>query len=291
MALALALGAFVGAVMGLVGSGGFLAVPALVYGLGLSPDVAPTSALLAVGLAALAGALSHAWAGSVDLRAALIFGVPGMIASAGAARAAERLPGSLRLAVFALVALYVARLMLRATPAPAAPGGELAPGGGGASRIPPPRYRAALTGLGAGAIAGFAGVGGGFAVVPALTLVLGVPIHRAVGTSLLVVAANTLTGWASSRAVAAEGHLVHAFAGAACVASLGVSRLSSRVPAARLKRGFGIFLVVVALGMLAREGARLAGARTGGPSPGDRGGVSPAASSTPAGVASGARGE
>lgn len=247
-AVALALGAVVGLVLGLVGGGGsMLAVPLLGL-LGLDPAGAKAGALLIVAAAALASLGPHLRAGAVDGRAALLTGGAGAPASLVTALLARRLPGPAQSALFALVALAAGALLVRG-----ARRGDPAPSSGRA-RVGP----VLLAGVGAGALTGLVGVGGGFAVVPALTLVAGLSPRRAVATSLVVVAVNALAGLG---AVASQVDLLDRrlvlFALGAAAAGVGGASLAGRVPQARLRQLLGGLLLVVGLAMLALAGLEL----------------------------------
>jgi uncharacterized membrane protein YfcA len=114
-----------------------------------------------------------------------------------------------------------------------------------------PRRRVALAGGATGLLTGFFGVGGGFAIVPALTLVVGLPTRLAVGTSLLVI---TLTSAVAVTAHLASGGidapLALAFTAAAAAGTVTGARLQRRVPQAALRQGFAGLLVVVAAALI-----------------------------------------
>lgn len=188
-ALALALGALVGLALGLVGGGGsILTVPALIYGLGLDPHDAVTASLALVGLIATVGAAGHWRNGTVRFDVALRFGLAGLLGTQFGARLSRLLDDRMLLSLFAFVMLAAAFSLARrdsgrkngAPPARAA-----APAGGAGLWV-----RMALAGFGVGLLTGFFGVGGGFVIVPALGLVLGLPTREAVATSLVVIVIN-----------------------------------------------------------------------------------------------------
>lgn len=252
MGAALLLGGLVGVVLGLLGGGGSLiAVPLLARGLGLPARQAVATALGAVSLAALSAAAVHARARAVDARAALVFGVLGALGSLLGAQAARWIAGSTQLLLFAGVTLVAGALMLRPRRAAAAPDPHR-------DQEPerPARARAAVllpAALGTGLLTGLLGVGGGFIIVPALTLVVGLPIRRAVGTSLVVLGVTALSGFASyatwvpltgPTGVGAPGL---AFALAAAATGPLAARLADRVPQARLRQAFGLLLLLVSL--------------------------------------------
>lgn len=256
--LALLFGATVGAVLGLLGGGGsVLAVPLLTYGLGVEPRAAVATSLVVVGVAALSGVAVHAHAGTVRLRVALWFGAAGALGSLAGSQLARLLRPEVQLLLFAATMLAAATFMLRRR-APA--GGE---GDHEADAAPAPArggLAALVAGLGAGVLTGVVGVGGGFVVVPALALLVGLPMHSAVGTSLLVIALNSAGGFAGYASyVALDARVVVPFAVTASAAAVGGGLLARRLPAAGLRRAFAWGLVVVAIAMLSREGLRLVG--------------------------------
>ena len=188
--LTLAFGVVVGLALGLVGGGGsILTVPILVYALGESVHLATGTSLAIVGANALIGAWDHARAGRVRLRTALIFGGAGIFGAFAGTYLNHLASGRIILLGFAVLMLAAAVAMARV-------------------RLGDRQGRATLTsvsprvvgaGLAVGVLTGFFGVGGGFLIVPALVLVLGLPMRAAVGTSLLVIAINS--------AAALLGHL------------------------------------------------------------------------------------
>jgi uncharacterized membrane protein YfcA len=111
-----------------------------------------------------------------------------------------------------------------------------------------------VIGLATGVLTGVVGIGGGFLLVPALVLIAGVSMHKAVGTSLLVIAMNTAAGYAGYHtAVAVPWDLVLWFGGIASVGILIGSALVRRVPQAALRRAFALLLFVVASSMVWRS--------------------------------------
>lgn len=250
--LAVLVGSVVGAVMGsLGGGGGIVAVPALVYLLHQPPLEATTTSLVVVGVTAVFGALQYARVGLVNLTDGLAFGVFSILGAVVGARMALVVDGDVVMVLFAALLLAVAWLMwTRARgrqPAEESTYRWL--------RLRPfylDRRRAVQVFLAAtliGWLTGFFGVGGGFAIVPALTLLLALPMRRAVGTSLLVLALTSTVGLATrvTGPVDLDWPLIIGFTSAAVLASMAAGRLSRRVSTARLTRGFAMFLVLVAI--------------------------------------------
>ena len=239
--IAIGLCSLVGLSLGLLGGGGsILAVPLLVYVARLDVHVAIGMSLAIVGATSLGGALDHGRSGRVDLKAALTFGVAGMLAAPLGARLSHAVPPRTLLLLFALLMVVVGGLMLRGRR-----------GGRGEGPREPHRLAILGTGLGVGALTGFLGVGGGFLIVPALTLLAGLPIHTAVGTSLLVIALNAAAGLAGhAHASAIPLGLTAAFTAASLAGAFVGGRLATRFEPARLRRVFAAFVVLVGLVLL-----------------------------------------
>ena len=173
----------IGLSLGLLGSGGsILTVPVLHYLVGQPDRVAIGGSLLVVGLIAAAGCVPYALHRQVDWRNVGWFGLPGMAGAWLGATLAHWVPGPVQLALFAGVMLLAAWRMLR--------GGVVA-----VDDQEPHRLAVVAGGTGVGLLSGLVGVGGGFLIVPALVLLAGVPMVSAVGTSLVVIAMNSVSGF------------------------------------------------------------------------------------------------
>jgi uncharacterized protein len=245
--LALPFGLAVGLLLGLVGGGGsILAVPVLIYVLGEPVERATTESLLIVGLTALVGAVAAARAGRVRVRVALAFAAAGG-AAAVAGTALNRLAGGrVILLGFALLLLGAAYAVSRGRRA-----GMVAPLD---DRRAPRWARVAAAGAATGLLTGFFGVGGGFVVVPALTLALGLPMTLAVGTSLLVIALTSAAALAAHLATGSINvSLTAAFAVAAIAGAVAGTRLHGRLPDELLRRLFALLLVGLAVFLIAKN--------------------------------------
>lgn len=187
---ALGAGALIGLILGLVGGGGsILAVPLLVYGVGVrSTHAAIGTAAVAVTVNALAGLAGHARAGTVKWRCAGVFALAGAIGAALGAEAGKAFDGRRLLLLFGLLMIGVGLSMLRRRRGAETPDVRL--DRRSALRLLP---RLAGAGGAVGLAAGFFGIGGGFLIVPALIAATAMPMRNAIGTSLVVVAALGLT--------------------------------------------------------------------------------------------------
>lgn len=226
----------IGLSLGLTGAGGsILTLPVLVYLAGVPPQEAVGVSLFVVGAAALAGAYQRWRAGEFHPRAAMMFGAAGMAGAAIGARFTKLVPGPVLMSAFAVLMLVVGVRMLFGKGADAEPEPECHPG------------RCLMAGAGTGILTGFIGVGGGFLLMPALMRFARLPIRTATGTSLAVIAVNSLIGWVSHFPSSA-GHwpLMTLFALLAVVGTVVGKRLSSRLPAARLRQGFAVMVLVTA---------------------------------------------
>jgi len=242
MLLATVLGALIGLALGTLGGGGsILTVPALVYLLGQNPHGAVGSSLVIVGANALMGAWLHQRAGHVRLRAALLFGAAGIAAAFGGARLSRLLSGPTLLVLFAVLMIVIAALMLRR-----GAGDPLHAG-----TAPLVWWRVLLGGMAVGFLTGFLGVGGGFLIVPALVLLLRMDMRDAVGSSLLIIAINSAAGLVGHLGDGGlNWWLIGLLLAGGVPGLLAGARLARRLPVARLRQGFAIFVVLLGVTLL-----------------------------------------
>jgi hypothetical protein len=248
LVLGFGLAALVGLSLGLVGGGGsILTVPIFVYVLGIDPKIAIAMSLPVVGGASLIGAIGHWRAGNVRLRTAAMFGLIAMTGAYAGARLAAYLAGNTQLAIFAAVMVAAAASMLRSarqdrTRAAVAPEPETRPA---SNRLMIP------VALGVGLLTGIVGVGGGFLIVPALVVLARLPMTQAVGTSLVVIAMNSLSGFAGyAGQVTLPWTFMLTFTAVAAGGILAGMQLLRYVSQPALKQGFAVFPLVVGALML-----------------------------------------
>jgi len=257
------LGLLVGVILALTGAGGgILAVPLLVFVMGLEVAEAGPVGLLAVGLAASLGAVMGLRDGIVRYKAALLVAAAGMLCSPIGLWAAQRLPNRPLMGIFALVLMYVAWLTWRRTlasptgrpalmakPAPC----QLDVNRGKLNWTGPCAWALTLSGLVAGGLSGLLGVGGGFVLVPALQRYTNVTAQSVLATSLAVIALISAAGVATS---SATGHLDWLIATPFCLGALAGMLLgraaAGRLSGPNLQRGFALVSAAVAVAMLLR---------------------------------------
>ncbi|MGZ4659456.1 MAG: sulfite exporter TauE/SafE family protein [Blastococcus sp.] len=263
LAVSIGLGLLIGVSLGALGGGGsILTVPALVYVVGQDARAATTSSLFIVGISALIGSLGHARSGRVRWDVGVIFGLTGIAASFAGTALNRLVDPNVLLLAFAGVVLVAAAGMFGKSRAPDR-NRELVTAGGAAAGPPPPEDAGAGTtrrwdrgrvgkvlaaGLAVGFMTGFFGVGGGFVIVPALTLALGLAMPEAVATSLVVIAINS-GGALLARAGTAhfDWAVIVPFTLAAIAGSLTGKKVADRLSAKSLTRAFAVLLVAVAV--------------------------------------------
>lgn len=238
-------GAAVGFVLGLVGGGGsILAVPLLVYAVGVSDaHVAIGTSAVAVAASALANLAGHARAGRVKWPRAVLFSAAGIAGAAFGSTLAKAFDGGKLLALFGLLMVAIGTFTLLRKGSEGDPAVRLT--WRSSPRLAPPLV---VAGVGVGGLSGFFGIGGGFLIVPALVAATGMPMAHAVGTSLLAVAAFGLTTAANYAASGLVDWTVAAlfvaggFAGRAAGIRTGVSLARRK---GMLGRVFGIVVIAV----------------------------------------------
>ncbi|MEI6406134.1 MAG: sulfite exporter TauE/SafE family protein [Actinomycetes bacterium] len=240
--LALLAGSFIGTVLGLVGAGGaMLSVPILLYIFHFSPTHATTAALAVVFLAAGFGTIPKFRSKDVLIRdAATIWGI-GLITNIGGAAISKHLSGNVIVTGFALVLCLAGSSMLR-KPLTSNP----------EKRIP--FSILIVISLIIGAMTGLFGIGGGFLAIPVLVLFYHTPQNKAAGTSLLIIALNSITAFFAHHSIWHEirWSIPIAMGSAAIIVSTLASHNSHKVPAAKLRRYFALLLFTIAAYSLVR---------------------------------------
>ncbi|HAQ9631210.1 TPA: sulfite exporter TauE/SafE family protein, partial [Enterococcus faecium] len=230
------LGLLIGAVLGLVGAGGsIIAVPALVYGVGLSPEEAIPASLIVVGLAALTAVIPRLRR-AIDWKTAAVVGAAGVPAAWVGSLVNRTLNQDVLMLLFAGLMVAAGIRMLTATPAEHS------------RRIRLYLLRALGVGLTVGFLTGLLGIGGGFLITPALILFLGLSAGTAVGTSLVIIVINSIAGLSAHITGAnLDWPVILLFSGAAVAGSLIASRYAARLPDKIVKLVFALVVLFVAV--------------------------------------------
>lgn len=280
---ALAVGALIGLVVGALGAGGgILSVPALIYLLGVAPHEATSASLVIVLFTALAALGGRIGKNTICYQIALVFAALATVGTWLGSLANQAVSADLLMYAFALLLICVGLVMLRrAYPglfrgaARAGSSGVFSDDGaaaadnaGGTGSTPAlravsamgevtsigavPLWRVALVATVTGALTGFFGVGGGFAIVPALTLVLHLPIKRAASTSLLIMAITAVVALVARAQTSLNVDLgvIGAFTVASMLGAVAGAPLTRKVSSQKLTASFAALLLAVAVATL-----------------------------------------
>lgn len=284
---ALAVGALIGLVVGALGAGGgILSVPALIYLLGVAPHEATSASLVIVLFTALAALGGRIGKNTICYQIALVFAALATVGTWLGSLANQAVSADLLMYAFALLLICVGLVMLRrAYPglfrgaARAGSSGVFSDDGaaaaddaGGTGSTPAlravsamgevtsigaaPLWRVALVATITGALTGFFGVGGGFAIVPALTLVLHLPIKRAASTSLLIMAITAVVALVARAQTSLNLDLgvIGAFTVASMLGGVAGAPLTRKVSSQKLTASFAALLLAVAVATLVGQG-------------------------------------
>lgn len=284
---ALAVGALIGLVVGALGAGGgILSVPALIYLLGVAPHEATSASLVIVLFTALAALAGRIGKNTICYQIALVFAALATVGTWLGSLANQAVSADLLMYAFALLLTGVGLVMLRrAYPglfrgaARAGSSGVFSDDGaaaaddaGGTGPTPAlravsamgevtsigaaPLWRVALVATITGALTGFFGVGGGFAIVPALTLVLHLPIKRAASTSLLIMAITAVVALVARAQTSLNVDLgvIGAFTVASMLGAVAGAPLTRKVSSQKLTASFAALLLAVAVATLVGQG-------------------------------------
>ena len=253
--------AVIGLSLGLIGGGGsILTVPVLVYLFGQDPLISTSYSLFIVGVTSLIGSVPKFKAGEVDLSTAVLFGLPSIV-SVYLTRAflLPAIPDVLisfgtwdlsksmfLLVLFALLMLAASISMIREPRV--------------AITTPPissPKRSYALVlaeGAVVGVLTGLVGAGGGFLIIPALVVLSGLPMKKAIGTSLLIIAAKSLIGFSGDLGkYPLDWNLLLPITGIAILGIFAGGMVGKKIEGARLKKGFGWFVLITGFYILVKE--------------------------------------
>lgn len=240
---------FIGFAMGLMGGGGsILAVPVFAYLFGFDEKISTAYSLFIVGICAIVGAISQNRNGFVNFKYVFAFGLPSTISVWLTRRyIIQILPEEIfqigdfivtrrmvMFGVFALLMVFAARSMLKKK--------EIK------TKEPKPITTLVLLGLMIGFLTGFVGAGGGFLIVPALVILTGLDIKKAIGTSLTIIAFNSMIGFffGDAMQMRIDWTFLVLFAVLALIGIFVGGRVGQHVDGKKLKRGFAFFVIIMA---------------------------------------------
>lgn len=254
------LAALVGISLGLIGGGGsILMVPVLVYIFTLSPVMATSYSLFVVGSASLVGAVNNSRKGLVSIKTALLFGltsvttvfltrklimpvIPDVLFNIGDIQIKQSMA---IMVLFAILMLMASVAMIKGSKEPVHV--DKATTSGDTAKL-------LLYGILVGLATGFLGAGGGFLIIPALVLILKMPMKKAVGTSLLIIALNSLIGFTGD-----WGHINIDWQFLIIITAIAVAgifmggALAKKIAGHKLKNGFGWFILIMGIYIIIKE--------------------------------------
>lgn len=250
----------VGVSLGLIGSGGsILSVPILVYIMAVNPIAATAYSLFIVGASALVGGIKKALNGEVDFKTVAVFGAPSILAVFLTRRyLVPNIPealfaiGSFELTKpIAIMVLFAIVMILSALKMIHSNGVEKEH----TASIKNKYLKITLQGLVIGVVAGTVGAGGGFLIIPALVLLVRMPMKIAIGTSLFIVAVQSLIGFTGDlmQDHNMDWSLLLLFTLCSVIGIFIGSYLSKRIPGEKLKKGFGWFVLVMGAYIIVKE--------------------------------------
>ncbi|WP_143962823.1 sulfite exporter TauE/SafE family protein [Litoribacter populi] len=250
----------IGISLGLIGGGGsILTVPAMVYLLSISPVLATAYSLFVVGATSLAGSFSFMKKGLVNYKTAAVFATPSFLA---VYLTRKFLVPAIPIKIFSIgdwvltkdiaIMVFFALIMLAASYSMIKNGKKKLEGKEGEIKFNLPLI--AAEGAIVGVVTGLVGAGGGFLIIPALVLLANLPMKMAVGTSLLIIAVKSLIGFLGDLSTQAiDWAFLGGFTALSLIGIFVGSYLSSRIDAKHLKKGFGYFVLIMAVYILAKE--------------------------------------
>lgn len=251
----------IGISLGLIGGGGsILTVPVMVYLFGLQPVLATSYSLFVVGSTSLVGAFNNLRRGLVNMKAALLFGtssiatvfltrkflvpaIPKNVVTIGSVTLTESL---LTMVLFAILMLIASISMIRSKRE------QIKESDGDENHFQLGKLM--LYGVSIGLVTGLLGAGGGFLLIPALVFLLKLPMKKAIGTSLMIIALNSLIGFTGD-----IGHFSidwFFLLKISLIAIAGIfigGALGKRLQGEKLKKGFGWFVLVMGLYIIVKE--------------------------------------
>lgn len=249
----------IGISLGLIGGGGsILTVPVLVYFIGTDPVTATAYSLFVVGAASLVGSVNYFQKGLVNIKTAVIFGLPAIVAVYSTRKyIVPQIPDELFtvgefiftknigvMVLFAILMIAASISMIR---------GKKDPGNDEQEQVF--NYPLILAeGVFVGILTGLVGAGGGFLIIPALVVLSKLPMKQAVGTSLVIIAAKSLIGFlgdVTSREI--DWTFLLSFTAIAVVGIFVGSALSNKISGAKLKPAFGWFVLIMGVFILGKS--------------------------------------
>lgn len=249
----------IGLSLGLIGGGGsVLAVPIMVYVLGVPAKSAIAMSMFVVGIVSLLGVIPQWRRGNVNFKTFLIFTPAAMLGTFLGAKIAGLpiISDTIQMVAFGIVMVVTSVFMIRKSSkrVPSSVGAMARQKESTHHGFLPNWLLIPIEGVVVGVLTGFVGVGGGFLIIPALVLLGGIPMKEAVGTSLLIIAFKSAIGFMEYlNHVTLDWQLMVTFTLAASIGMGAGIYLSRRIDGRHLQKGFGYFVLAVAVFVLLKR--------------------------------------
>ncbi len=229
------LATLMGFTLGLMGGGGsILTVPILIYAFDQDPKLAIASGLFIVCISGLVGVFGHFRVKNIDFKKAAQFLPSAMLGTVLGTYLEKFFTAKMQLLIFSLAVIIASFFMIK----------KITYSGNQDSSLLKSIFASFITGV----LTGLVGVGGGFAIVPTLVLLMGVPMKRAVGTSLFIICLNSFIGSMSYLTkMSLPWNLILKFCILSSIGMLIGVKASTLLPSEKLKRSFGVFLLFIGI--------------------------------------------
>ena len=247
-----------GVVLGAIGGGGsILTVPILVYLFGQDASTATGYSLLIVGLTATYGAVSYYRQGLIEVKAAITFAIPSIIAVyLTRAFLMPAIPDVILTSPFVLeknlviMVSFAVLMLLSAYMMLTKDNSKMKSSGKAHSPI-----LIVLEGAVVGVATGMLGAGGGFLIIPALVLLMGMEMKKAVGASLLIISLKSLIGFTGDlqAGISLDWMLIGKIIAFTIFGMWLATKIASKIESNKLQKGFGVFILVIAIFILVKE--------------------------------------
>ena len=250
----------IGITLGLIGGGGsILTVPVFVYMMGINPVQATAYSLFVVGITALAGGVRQAIQKQVDFKTGIVFAIPAFIAVYSTRKwLVPAIPDTLfsiqnyTLTKDMAIMVFFAVIMVLASVSMIKNRKKVRDNLNENQHFNYPLIL--LEGGIVGVVTGIVGAGGGFLIVPALVVLAKLPMKKAVGTSLLIIAVKSLIGFIGDvENMDIEWKFIALFSSISIAGIILGTYFSKFIPGGKLKKGFGWFVLIMGMYVLARE--------------------------------------
>jgi len=249
----------IGLSLGLIGAGGsILTIPVFVYILKKDPVSSSVYSMFVVGISSMAGSIQSIFNKLVDFKAVVSFGIPSVIGVFIARKTIFPLIpdelfsiGSFTLSKSTLFMLCLSSLMFLAARRMLKPTIKAHPLG---HEDRPVTISLLLRGLVVGMVTGLLGIGGGFLIVPALYVLVNLPVKKAIGTALLIITINSLFSFLNSyESTEIEWLLLIKFSMGAVLGIIIGTKLSRKIPGNYLKKTFGWVILSMSFYIVCKE--------------------------------------